>query len=243
MSDEELYAGREQTLVKHYILEHYLERFAHKVGSFWNAITYVDCFAGPWNARSDRLEDSSFALAIQQLRRARQNLADFRMARGLPRLEVRCFFLEKNASAYGKLQEFVKGVTDVEIETRNATLEDSIQDIMEFVCARQNDSFPFIFVDPTGWTGFGLNVIEPLLKLQPGEVLINFMTGFIIRFAKHPEESVQKGFSNLFGSIDYLGRTAGLIGQEREDQLVRCYAEAVKEAGRFKYVCRALAAR
>ncbi|GJQ40458.1 MAG: hypothetical protein JETCAE02_28700 [Anaerolineaceae bacterium] len=62
MNEGDLYADREQTLVKHFILEHYLERFAHIVGSAWDAITYVDCFAGPWNARSEHLEDSSFAL-------------------------------------------------------------------------------------------------------------------------------------------------------------------------------------
>lgn len=72
MSEGDLYAGREQTLVKHYILEHYLERFAHIVGSAWDAITYVDCFSGPWNARSERLEDSSFALALRQLKAAHE---------------------------------------------------------------------------------------------------------------------------------------------------------------------------
>jgi hypothetical protein len=94
----DLYADLEQTLVKHFILEHYLERFAHIVGSAWDAITYVDCFAGPWNARSEHLEDSSFALALAQLRAARTNLADLKLARGRPPLELRCFFLEKDAA-------------------------------------------------------------------------------------------------------------------------------------------------
>ena len=41
MSNGELYAGREQTLVKHFILQKYLERFAYIVGSHWDALTYV----------------------------------------------------------------------------------------------------------------------------------------------------------------------------------------------------------
>ena len=64
---DEYYRGREQTKVKHYILEHYLERFAHIIGSRWNTITYVDCFSGPWNVESDELKDSSFAIALEQL--------------------------------------------------------------------------------------------------------------------------------------------------------------------------------
>ena len=40
--DPEIYAGREQTLVKHFILQKYLERFAHIVGSKWDVLTYVD---------------------------------------------------------------------------------------------------------------------------------------------------------------------------------------------------------
>lgn len=75
MTDSELYLGREQTLVKHLILRKYLERFAHIVGTHWEVITYVDCFSGPWNVRSKQLKDSSFAIALEELRKARQTLS------------------------------------------------------------------------------------------------------------------------------------------------------------------------
>ena len=236
MSKGDLYADREQTLVKHYILEHYLERFAHKVGSAWDAITYVDCFSGPWNARSERLEDSSFALALRQLKAARTNLADLRRARKRPPLEIRCFFLEKDPAAFAKLAEFARTVNDAEIATKNATLEQSIDDIVAFVAERQNDAFPFVFVDPTGWTGFSLDLITPLLRLRPGEALINFMTGHITRFAEHSDERMQQSFDRLFGSVDYRSRITGLTGQDREEELVRCYCDAVGRVGQFDYV-------
>ncbi|MCC7291472.1 MAG: three-Cys-motif partner protein TcmP [Phycisphaerales bacterium] len=240
MSEGDLYAGREQTLVKHYILEHYLERFAHIVGSAWDAITYVDCFSGPWNARSERLEDSSFAVALAQLRAARTNLTDLKRARGRPLLELRCYFLEKDAAAFTKLREFAMGIGDVEIGTRNAALEESIHEIVAFVSERQSDAFPFIFVDPTGWTGFGLDVIQPLLRLRPGEVLVNFMTGHILRFAEHPDPTIQQSFDRLFGSTEYRARIVGLAGLDREDELVRCYCDAIRQAGGYDYVCTAI---
>ena len=65
MTKEELYDGREQTLVKHHILEKYLERFARIIGFTWDTITYVDCFSGPWNVQSDRFDDSSFSIALR----------------------------------------------------------------------------------------------------------------------------------------------------------------------------------
>jgi len=74
MTPDELYEKREQSQVKHYILRKYLERFAHIVASRWSSITYVDCFAGPWNVRSPDFKDSSFAIAIEELRKARDTL-------------------------------------------------------------------------------------------------------------------------------------------------------------------------
>lgn len=240
MSEGDLYADREQTLVKHFILEHYLELFAHIVGSAWDALTYIDCFAGPWNARSARLEDSSFALALAQLRAARTNLADLKLARGRPPLELRCFFLEKDAAAFAKLREFANNVQDAEIATKHGTLEESVDEIVAFVAKRQNVAFPFVFVDPTGWTGFRLDVIEPLLKLRPGEVLVNFMTKDVVRFVETPNAAIRKSFDGLFGPIDYRDRIEGLVGQDREDELVRCYRDAIRKTGGYDYVCPAI---
>ena len=72
----EHYHDREQTLVKHTILKSYLERFAHIIGWNWSSITYVDPFSGPWESRDTKYSDTSFGIAIEELRRARQHLRD-----------------------------------------------------------------------------------------------------------------------------------------------------------------------
>ncbi len=185
MPNQEDYEGREQTLVKHLILQHYLERFAHIIFSHWQSITYVDCFAGPWNSKSEKLEDSSFAIALQELRKARDTYSSKR-----PNLRLRCFFLEENKEACRRLQNFSEQVqgTD-EIRVLNSTFEDSVDQIRDFVLAGGEDNFPFLFIDPTGWTGFALRTITPLLRLTPSEVLINFMTSHITRFLTGKETS------------------------------------------------------
>ncbi len=71
---DDLYDGREQTLVKHRVLERYLQRFAYIIGSWSKSITYVDCYSGPWEERSSELADTSFDIAIKQLKAARSQL-------------------------------------------------------------------------------------------------------------------------------------------------------------------------
>ena len=62
------YEGREQTLVKHVVLEKYLLRFAMVVVTWADTINYVDGFSGPWNIKSEDFADSSFAIALRARR-------------------------------------------------------------------------------------------------------------------------------------------------------------------------------
>lgn len=235
MNEVDLYAGREQTLIKHLILQKYLERFAHIVGSRWTSITYVDCFSGPWNVRSDDLRDSSFSIALDELRKAKET----HRLKGKT-LKLRCFFLEKEASAYARLKQFADEIHDVEVRTRNDQLETSIDAILSFVRQGGPETFPFIFIDPTGWTGFAMQNIAPLLKLNPGEVLINFMTGHIKRFIESPQDETRESFIRLLGSADFKSRIEGLAGQDLEDALVALYSDSVKRTGQFNYLSHAI---
>jgi three-Cys-motif partner protein len=235
MNSENLYDGREQTKVKHYILREYLERFALIVGSFAKSITYIDCFSGPWNLRSQQYVDSSFAIAIDQLKRAKATLQE----KGKD-LALRCMFLEKDPSAFAKLDTYIRQVQGVETRTKNDTLEGSIPDILSFVREGGRGTFPFIFIDPTGWTGFDMALIAPLLKLRPGEVLINFMTDYIRRFIDHPDQETQKTFAALFGTGDFKNQLQGLADhQDREDALLQAYAANVKKTGAYSHSCAA----
>jgi len=232
MTDEGIYERREQTQVKHLILRQYLERFTHIVGSRWDSITYVDGFAGPWNAKSPDLKDSSFSIALEELRKARASHAQ----RGR-NVHLRCFFLEQSREAYVQLKQFADRVSDAEVAVRNCRFEDATDDICKFV-QKGEGTFPFIFIDPTGWTGFALKTIAPLLRLNPGEVLINFMTGHIRRFLR--EEHSEQSFVELFGSADFKMRTAGRSGVDLEDSAIAEYMNRIKEAGEFRYVLPAI---
>lgn len=232
MPADALYDGREQSYVKHFILRGYLRDFAHKVGFGWDTITYVDCFSGPWNVRSEKLDDSSFAIALSELHRAQSTLADHNR-----QLRLRCFFLEKKASSYRRLAAYASSVKGAEVETRNKSLEEAIEDIQAFIQAGGARAFPFIFIDPTGWSGLDMAVIRPLLQVSPGEVLINFMTGHIRRFVESPHDQILDSINRFFGSAARVRVAAFHDPQDREDGLFREYAEQVKRVGEYAYVC------
>jgi three-Cys-motif partner protein len=234
-ADRDAYEGREQTLVKHAVLEKYLQRFAMIVGTWTDAINYVDGFSGPWNLKSQDFADSSFATALRVLRGAREALR----TRGKA-LKLRCYFIEANPKSYERLAQFARETTDAVVVTKNSDFIAAIPDIRAFLRAAGPTAFGFTFIDPTGWTGFAMKEFKPLLQHRPGEVLINFMTSYIRRFIESPEKQRQDEFEDLFGGTDFRDELVGLESKEREDAMVRRYMRSVRETGAFPYVCAAV---
>jgi hypothetical protein len=92
-----------------------------------------------------------------------------------------------------------------------------------------------VFIDPTGWTGFPLAVIQPLLQLKPGEVLINYMTWHARRFVESEHE--RENFDALYGDSAWRAELVGLNGDQRDDAMVRLYADRIQKAGAYAFVC------
>jgi len=218
----ESYRGREQTYLKHFFLERYLERVAYKVGSFGKEFVYVDGFSGPWRTEDSGYGDSSFIIAINKLRQVREGLKVVN-----PTLKIRCVFVEPHEEAFPRLQAATKDITDIEIKTINSEFEAAIPEILQFV----GKAFSLVFIDPTGWTGFGLNQIAPILQHQPGEVLVNFMFDHINRFLDTPDPEVS--FDDLFGGPGW--KDAIQQSSRREDAIISLYTERLKAKGGFRF--------
>jgi three-Cys-motif partner protein len=236
MVDARLYEGREQTYVKHVILDHYLAKFAHIIGSWADTITYVDGFSGPWNSVSEEFKDSSFWIAIERLREARRNLQE---SSGRT-FKIRCFFVEESQSAFNKLQSFTQAITDVEVKALRSTFETAIPKIVEFTSKLPGTNFLFLLLDPKGWTGFSMDKIRILLEREPSEVLVNFMTSHIKRFLELEDDVTQEQFGQLFGDRNFRSVIAGLQGFDREYAAVEAYSSSLGKAGNFTYVCKAM---
>ena len=229
----EAYVNREQAFVKHFVLRNYLQRLAMKVGHFapGTTLNYIDGFSGPWDAVSPNRVDSSPYIAAAELNKARDILG------GLPKpvpFTVRCMFVESDKSAYERLREVANSIDSAEVVTYCGEFESHVDVAVTFARGGQKP-FCFAFIDPTGWTGYGLHRISPLLRVRPSEVLINFMTKDILRFVDDEDSSALHSFQDLFGETSYRDSWRGQTGLDREDAIVRRYCERVKVAGGFTY--------
>jgi three-Cys-motif partner protein len=146
------YAGREQAYVKHVFLERYLEALIFKTASTYNHIVYVDGFAGPWQSANEQFEDTSFGIALNALRRAKETWKKAGRA-----LKMTALLVEQNAKAHALLLTIPPKYPDITIKTYAADFVSVIPSIMNDI---PGDAFAFFLIDPKGW---GI----PLMKLQP----------------------------------------------------------------------------
>lgn len=232
--DPKLYVGREQTYAKHFVLANYLERLTYIAGPAYGTISYIDAFAGPWENANAALEDTSPGIAVRVLSKARESLRH-----RSKEVRLRAMFIEKNAVGCRALSERLASQTSVETEVHHGEFADLVPECAAFA-KRAGSGFCFTFIDPCGWTGLPLAEITPLLALQPGEVLVNFMTGHILRFVEKPDPRFAPQFEGMFGSTNFRDELIGLQGAAREETIVDAYCRRLKVAGNFKHVVSAV---
>jgi three-Cys-motif partner protein len=222
------YFGREQTKAKHFILRRYLQALAFKVLNF-SDITYVDGFSGPWETKTEDFSDSSFMIAISVLQDAQRQILE----RG-QRRRIRCFFSESDPKAFAQLDEavaaFHKPEDGFEIQTYCGKFEDAVSEIQTFI----GSSFPLIFIDPTGWTGYPFDKIRPLFLRSKCEVLINFMYEFVNRFARSDDEAIIASLDPILGGPGWHDRLDPSL--PRGPALEKLFRDTLKSAGNFDFV-------
>jgi three-Cys-motif partner protein len=223
------YVGREQTEAKHFILRGYLQELAFKVLNHWD-ITYVDGFSGPWKSQTPDFRDTSFIIAIEVLQEAQRQI----LHRKGVRRKIRCFFAENDAATY---KELVRAVAahhrpdeGFEIMTFPGSFESAVPAINRLI----GNSFPLIFIDPTGWTGFGFENIRSIFQSPKCEVVINYMYDHITRFVASPDRPTIISLEPIMGGPGWQDRLdkslpLGLAAE-------KLFLEALKSAGDFRYV-------
>lgn len=177
----EEYRGREQSYVKHRVLNQYIQSWAQKLASaaryFGGArIWYVDCFSGPWESACQRHEDTSIHIGLNAI----QEAAAFWATKGF-RIRLGAIFVEKDPAAYQKLKTYLEARRDqypVDIHPLYGEFGSKVAEIESLV---GNDP-AFLFVDPTGWKGAAMKFIAPLAKRERRDVMVNVMYDHLNRF-------------------------------------------------------------
>jgi len=225
----EPYSDREQTKAKHFILRRYLQALAFKVLRF-SDITYVDGFSGPWETQTEDFADSSFMIAIDVLRNAQQKV----LAQTGKRPKIRCFFSENDRKAFAQLTAAVARFNnpreDFEIKTYCGDFEDAVSEIQAFI----GRSFPVIFIDPTGWTGYAFDTIRPLFDRPKCEVVINFMYDFVNRAASMRDAKTIASLDPILGGPNWEQRLDRNLPRGRAVE--KLFRDTLRAAGRFEFV-------
>jgi three-Cys-motif partner protein len=174
------YEGREQAFIKHNVLEKYLEKLTailavNRRSDF--EFTYVDCFAGPWQADTTQMHSTSIAISLRVLDKCKKTIE-----KNGGRAVIRALFVEESDDAYPHLEKYLSENTPSGISAHSIHGEfvASRQKILDWVGSR---GYAFFFIDPKGWTEVKVNTLTPLLVRSRSEFVINFMYDFINRTA------------------------------------------------------------
>jgi three-Cys-motif partner protein len=220
----EYYRGKEQTYLKHFFLEKYLETVALHIGYAQSEFVYVDCFSGPWRPEYEDLADTSIRISLDKLSYVRNVLA----AREKYPI-IRAIFIEKDPTAFGALQQALEQHHGVQTAALPGAFEDNIPGILIEI----GKTFAFCFIDPTGWTGLSMDRLQPLLLHRPGEVMINFMYDFINRFLNSRDPTTEASLDRFFGTNIWRSLRDR---PDRESAIISLYEEQVRTVGDFLYV-------
>lgn len=224
MKPVEYYKDREQTYLKHFFLEQYLETVAYHIGFSQKEFVYVDCFSGPWRAADEELGDTSIRIALDRLNSVRLGLAQ-----SAKHPTIRAIFVEKSPTAFAQLQQVLQEHSGaVRTTAVLGTFEENIAPILDQV----GSTFAFFFVDSTGWTGFAMDNLRPILQREKGEVMINFMYDFINRFLSFRSPANEDSLDRCLGTRAWRSfrDTPG-----SESELVNLYVGQVRATGQFPY--------
>lgn len=219
----DLYRDRIPALIKHTLLEAYLEKLVMIIGMSQRQkgsaeICYVDCFAGPWQSDDPKLEGTSIALSLRTLADCKEKLATLGVE-----VRMRALFVEQDSKAFARLSVYLETEASKTVEA-SALQGDFVElrpDIMRWAGDR---GFAFFFIDPKGWTPIVIDSLKPLLARRQSEFLINFIYEFINRTASIAE--FRDDMRRLLGrEVDIEGLSPG----EREQALVGAYREGLKD--------------
>jgi three-Cys-motif partner protein len=224
MKPVEHYKDRVQTYLKHFFLERYLETVAYHIGFSNSEFVYVDCFSGPWRAADEELGDTSIRIALDRL-----NAVENGLAKKQRHPKIRAIFVEKSPSSFTALQQVLEEHRGaVKTTALLGSFEENIGSILDQV----GSTFAFFFIDPTGWTGFAMDNLRPILQRTKGEVMINFMYDFINRFLTFQSASNEESLDRCFGT---RGWRSIRDTPEHEQALVDLYVDQVRATGNFAY--------
>lgn len=222
MDIHKAYDGREHSVIKHALLQGYLEKLLFIKGmTGTREIAYVDCFSGPYKDESSDIPATSIAISLNILDKVRSAL----MSQGKSIL-IRAIYVEKSKARYARLKEYIESHCPSGIQAFSIC-GDYAEKSDEILRRCGDNSFAFFFVDPLGWIDVGISRLSRLLEREKSEFLITFMYDFLNRFVGKADLRGQ--VTDMLGPLtdDEYQQIAHLSPKDREDFIVRRYRQQI----------------
>jgi three-Cys-motif partner protein len=185
-----------QTAAKHQLLRGYLNAWLPIMGRSGGSMLIVDGFAGPGTYEDG--EPGSPLVMLQTFLdhddRANWTEAKFAFA-----------FIEKDGPRVAALEREVAKVrlpSNASLQVVHGEFDREIGEVLDTM--PQGYALPpsFIFIDPFGWTGHGLELSSRILEFPKCEVLVYVPFPWIARFVD--DNNVRGSLDNLFGDDGWL---------------------------------------
>ena len=210
--------------VKHTILAHYLKIWVQHLGKN-PEICYFGCFAGRGRHGTGDEGSPIKALKVIEEVKASTNLDN-----------AYCIFIERDFEEFQRLEiELSQSRGEYpfpQVECVNKSFDDCIEPLM----AKYNvpGRPAFFFIDPFGYAGIRMHLVQEILSYRRTEVLFTFMISAIQRWLGLPDQ--QANFVSLFGTQDLM-----CILDEKEHleaRLVDFYEHQLRKAAGDRFVLR-----
>jgi len=211
------------TSAKHEILRRYLGAWFPILNKWHNRIVYIDGFCGPGRYRGGEPGSPLIALEVAASHR--------KMMQG----EVVFWFIDERQDRIEHLkQELEKVQTPAHFKVIPDTgrFHEKIGEIIDHIKEDSGNLAPtFAFIDPFGFSGIPLALIERLLKHKRCEVFITFMVDAINRFLQDPEHNVVQHIVEAFGTKEAINLAKG--GGDRVVRLRELYQSNLERVAEY----------
>jgi len=209
------------TGAKHSIFRRHLEAWFPKL-SWTGHVQVIDGFAGPGEYLGGQPGSPIIALEVAISHRA-----------DLSSCRIDFLFVEEDSERYEHLQGRISELSlprNITITSRKGSFKDVLRDLLDDASARRTYLPPsFVMIDPFGFEGVPMNLIERIASQPRSEVLISFMYESINRWLGDPRNA--DNFSELFASPSWR-ETLTLTGSaQRRDFLLGLYIEQLHQHG------------
>jgi len=212
------------TEAKHEILRLYLQAWFRITASKFRRVVYVDGFCGPGQYQGGEPGSPLIALDAAPSERTTGNS------------EIIFWFVDEKKKRIEQLRDNLKRrplPPHFKVTVEAARFHERFEEILASIKGHGDAIAPtFAFLDPFGFSGIPLSLIQRLLACRSCEVFINFMADSINRWVESPDAKIRQQIVDLFGTRECQSLAALPTG-ERQRAYHALYQSQLRGSARF----------